>query len=462
MDACAAADPLTQYLTHFDPLIGDARTRRLFRATVAGILTCGSTICAQIAAHSPECAGPHGTQRIRRFVHGITTKRSHLAAPDLTAAVRQRTLARLQATPPAELWLVLDGSDLRKPQARALQYLDQVPTLDGRIGPGYHTLTVLAVAPGLRGVLYQTVYSTRQPGFRSESLEIQTALTTVITAVAAALPQTRVVWIMDREYDDIAVWRTIWQAGQHLVCRVKHRERLVRYYGRTAQWQEGHLTEAGAALQRRATVDTELEVRLHGQRQAKRQRVTVDLAQCAIAVGYDPRARTEEPSGQQVWQRANLVEAAIRECAWEPWWLLTDLPARRAAAITHIFTAYRTRWSVEEAFHFTKTCVDWEAVQVLKLEAVQRLVALAWVAAGYLYELGVTLDEPAVQLVARLGGWEGRADRPPGRIVLQRGLGRLLDMLATAALLAGYEATAGNLPPQIEAFLQRGVLPSDL
>jgi len=72
MDACAAADPLTQYLTHFDPLIGDARTRRLFGATVAGLLTCGSTICAQIAAHSPECAGPHGAQRVRRFVHGTT------------------------------------------------------------------------------------------------------------------------------------------------------------------------------------------------------------------------------------------------------------------------------------------------------------------------------------------------------------------------------------------------------
>ena len=157
MHARAAADPLTQYLTHFDPLIGDARTRRLFHATVAGILTAGSTICAQIAAHSSECAGAHGEQRVRRFVHGTTTKRSHLAAPDLTAALRQRTLARLQAAPPAELWLVLDGSDLRKPQARPLEYLDQVPTLDGRIGPGYHTLTVLAVAPGLRGVLYQRV-----------------------------------------------------------------------------------------------------------------------------------------------------------------------------------------------------------------------------------------------------------------------------------------------------------------
>jgi DDE family transposase len=462
MDAPAPGDPLTQYLAHFDPLIGDARTRRLFGATVTGLLTCGSTICAQIAAHSPQCAGPHGAQRVRRFVHGTTTQRSHLDAPALTAALRQRTLTRLQAAPPDELWLVLDGSDLRKPHARQLEYLDRVPRLDGGIGPGYHTLTVLAVAPGLRGVLYQTVYSTRQPGFRSESLEIQTALSTVIAAVQAALPQTPVVWIMDREYDDLAVWRTIWHAGQHVVCRVKHRERLVRYYSRTAQWQEGHLTEAGAQLRRRATLETELEVRLHGQRQAKRQRVTVDLAQGAVAVGYDPRPRTEEPSGQLVWQRANLVEAAIRDCPWAPWWLLTDLPARQAAAITHVFTAYRTRWSVEEAFHFTKTCVDWEAVQVLKLVAVQRLVALAWVAAGYLYELGVTLEEPAVHLLARLGGWEGRAERPPGRIVLQRGLGRLLDMLATAALLAGYEATDGGLPPQIEAFLQRGVLPSDL
>jgi hypothetical protein len=66
-------------------------------------------------------------------------------------------------------------------------------------------------------------------------------------------------------------------------------------------------------------------------------------------------------------------------------------------------------------------------VQVLAFDAVRTLVALGWVAAGFLYELGVTLEWAEVRLLARLGGGEERATRPPGKIVLTRGLRRLLD-----------------------------------
>ncbi len=65
-----------------------------------------------------------------------------------------------------------------------------------------------------------------------------------------------------------------------------------------------------------------------------------------------------------------------------------------------------------------------------------------------------------MRILARLGGWEERADRPPGKIVLRRGLARVLEMLTTAALLAEYQQTEGDLPPPIQALLQRhGGLP---
>jgi hypothetical protein len=35
-----------------------------------------------------------------------------------------------------------------------------------------------------------------------------------------------------------------------------------------------------------------------------------------------------------------------------------------------------------------KQCLGWEDVQLLDYEAVRLLVALGWVAAGFLYELG--------------------------------------------------------------------------
>lgn len=35
-----------------------------------------------------------------------------------------------------------------------------------------------------------------------------------------------------------------------------------------------------------------------------------------------------------------------------------------------------------------KQCLDWEDLQVLAFDAVRLLVALGWVTAGFLYELG--------------------------------------------------------------------------
>ena len=53
------------------------------------------------------------------------------------------------------------------------------------------------------------------------------------------------------------------------------------------------------------------------------------------------------------------------------------------------------------------------------------------------------------------GGGEERPNRPPGKIVLSRGLRRLLDHLATEAILAEEERRHGGLPPRIAALLGR-------
>jgi hypothetical protein len=456
-----AATPLTTFLEPFTPLIHDQRTHTTFTAIIQGLLTAGTTICAQIAAHAPALAhSQYGERRVRRFVKGQTTQRSPDLDPDhLTATLREQTLARLRAQAPAEVWLILDGSELRKPTAHALPYLDKVPALDGHLVPGYWTLNVIAVVPGYRGVLYQRVYSTHEPGFRSEPWEVQQALLTVGPAVQAALPGVRIIWIMDRGFDDLAVWRTIWGLRHRVVCRLQHTDRLVQY--RTAAgWRQGHLAAAVEHAPLLARVETTLEVRLRGQRAAKRQPVTVELRAGAVRLQYDRATRTEVPTGQVVQRVVWVVEVRILDCDWAPWILLADGPVATAPAVQQVFQMYRQRWSIEDSLKFTKTCLDWEAVQVLDLRGIRMLVALAWVAAGFLYEMGIGWEWEEVRLLARLGGWEERADRRPGRIVLTRGLARLLDMLTTEALLEQYRTEQGTLPARIAAFLRRGK-PSD-
>src|SRR5581483_9039781 len=63
---------------------------------------------------------------------------------------------------------------------------------------------------------------------------------------------------------------------------------------------------------------------------------------------------------------------------------------------------------------------------------------------------------------AKLGGCVPHRGRFPGKIVLLRGLARLLEMLATQAILSRSASEHGALPPNIAAFLHALSPPGDL
>jgi hypothetical protein len=90
---------------------------------------------------------------------------------------------------------------------------------------------------------------------------------------------------------------------------------------------------------------------------------------------------------------------------------------------------------------------------MMDFEAVRNLVAYGWVAAGFLFQLGLTLEQPEVRLLARLGGWEERPNRPPGKQVITRGLRRLIDQAATEAILLNHIQEHGDLPPFVKRLL---------
>ena len=142
-------DPCTAYLTQFDSLMGDARTRTTLTATVKAIIAAGSLVCHRIAAASPVLASvQNGAQRVIRLVTGKSTKCSpKLDAAHLTATLRTRAVEHLGSVPADEVWLIADGSELRKPHARVMPHLMRVKDLDGGLVNGYRTLTVLGITP---------------------------------------------------------------------------------------------------------------------------------------------------------------------------------------------------------------------------------------------------------------------------------------------------------------------------
>jgi len=446
-------DLLPAYLASFDGLIGDQRTRVTFRETVKGIIGAGSLVCQRIASSSAVLSvGKEGGQRVSRLATGESTKRSTIDAVTLTRVLRERGLEHLSEAESEELWLIADGSELRKPHAREMPELMKVKALDGKLVPGYRTLNVLGITPSRRGVMYHRMFSSKEKDFLSESLETQQALQTVSRALETLKQRMSVSWVMDSGFDDIAVWRTVWEQEEHLVCRLKHPERLIEYQNAQGRWVEGDIEQARNRLKLLAKSQTEMVVRRGRQRRAKRQPVAVEIRACPIRVTYESNVRREGP-GQTLQKEVWLVEVRLPGTSLKPWLIITDWPVTNEESAVRIFRMYRQRWAVEDSFCFIKDTLGWEEVQLLDLTGIRTLLALGWVAAGFLYELGVTLDWEEVQLLARLGGWAERKGNKPGKTVLTRGLRRLLDMLVTQAVLERYRSEHGELPPKIAAFL---------
>lgn len=376
------------------------------------------------------------------MAEGDSTKRSRLDADNVTAILREQGVANLRTE--AELELVLDGMELRRPGSHEQEYLMSVKALDGSLVNGYRSFNVLGMGQEACGLLYHKLISSNTPDFSSENVEIKAAINQTEQALVGF--EGAKTWAIDMGFDKDDVGWEIWKhSHSHMVNRVYPMERIVEWQAASGKWEERYLDATFQYLKHLATIETELEVRLQGQKYAKRQTVTVELSAVPIRV-YHPE---DKGRTKPVW----LVRAKVVGAVGKPWYLLTDWPVNDADSAMRIFRFYRRRWSVEDAFKFIKTSFGIEEVQMLSFEAVRRLVAYGWVAAGFLFHLGLTLAQPEVRLLAVLGGWEERKNRPPGKQVLTRGLRRLIDQAATESVLLKHIEEYGDLPPFVKRLL---------
>jgi hypothetical protein len=140
------------------------------------------------------------------------------------------------------------------------------------------------VTPKRRGVLYQKVLSSEEPGFISEPAEVQTMLATVSSALGELKPSKQITWLLDSGFDDVAVWRTIFEQQEHVVCRAYHRDRMVQWQTEQGAWTSGPLQEAAARLKLLAEVRTTMEVKRGKQAHPKKQAVEVEISACTFQI----------------------------------------------------------------------------------------------------------------------------------------------------------------------------------
>ena len=191
---------------------------------------------------------------------GETGKRSDLSEARLRQALQAVAVEQLAGA--EEIWIALDTSDLRKPHAEQMEALMEVHDLNGNLVPGYRVLNALGITPGARGLLYHRLFSSKEDGFKSEPYEYRQAVHSVGAALAVRGEAPEVTWLLDRAFDDRAFWGVVWKKEQHLVCRLRHLDRVIHAPDKLGRWQETKVERYSFRLPEVARVETKLRVRL--------------------------------------------------------------------------------------------------------------------------------------------------------------------------------------------------------
>ena len=128
---------------------------------------------------------------------------------------------------------------------------------------------------------------------------MQQALHPVRQAVSELKARLTVSWVLDSGFDDVAVWRTIWEQQERVVCHIKHPERLVEYRVGHDQWRAGDLNQARERLRLVGTAQTTMVVQRGRQPYPKEQVVTVEIRACPVRLTYETNVRREGPGTTQ-------------------------------------------------------------------------------------------------------------------------------------------------------------------
>jgi len=279
----------------------------------------------------------------------------NLAWEGLEEAV-ERGVSRLGARRVhGETLLIFDTSDVQKPYAKKMEYLETVRDgSTGELGEGYWLYTVAACERGKERVmpLYQALASAAAPDFSSDNDQILRAVDTVREAVGD-----RGVWVLDRGGDRGELFQAFLERSMRWIVRLRG-DRHLFFRGKH---RPARKAPVGCAFPYTETI------------------VREDHGKEKVYTLSDGFRRVRLPRHSE-----DLFLVMVQGFGEEPLLLLTNLPMRRnREMLWAVVESYLTRWKVEEMIRFLKQSYHLEDIRVLTYRRLRNLVALVLAASFF-------------------------------------------------------------------------------
>lgn len=352
---------LGEFLTPMQDQLDKPR-KRFLDQVIRGILFSGTLVVMELCRWVRDGCSDRFYQD-KRLLNHLTSPQGNLN--QAVAAYRQQMARYVQPDTP----LVIDLTDLAKPRARKMKYLNLVRDgSEGTLVKGYWCIEVYAHLPRKRVIpLALDVYSVDDPAVGSQNLQIQR----VVKAVHHDL-QGRGIWVADRGFDALELYEMWFSLPAHFIIRQRGDRSII--------------TSAGTRLILEDYVEW-----LHQHRVFRVGSREIVFARVHLPQHSQPLS----------------VVASWRPGEKEPLILLTTLVVETLDQARQILRYYPKRWVCEEAAQFLKMRVGFERFCVRRYEAIQRLAILAMFAMGFLtYILLRSRD-----LAKRLFAWTSRFRR---------------------------------------------------
>jgi hypothetical protein len=265
-------------------------------------------------------------------------------ARHLTEAVIRDAASRIKK----DMLLIVDISEVAKKYARRMQYLCRVRDgSEGELAEGYWSCDVVGVEVGEAEIipLYQAMYSSHAPDFKSENDEMLKAVELISSSVGD-----RGIWVIDRGGDRGILIRTLLDGEKRFLIRLKG-DRHLLYKGK-------------------ATVTKQLAGRCslpYAEMVLKEEKGKEKVYRVAYGV-----RKVKLPG-----RKERLFLVVVKGFGAEPLLLLTNVELRNKRQVLWCMVeAYVTRWRVEETIRFIKQSYELEDIRVLTYERLRNLAAL--------------------------------------------------------------------------------------